>query len=117
HLHEIACYGAVFHYTDEDNLLGSISIMTSIAHHNPLYLTMLSQVVDSIERELLLRRKNKSLNIMNQIMLSRTRNGIVITDRNGITMEFNQFAQQISNVTRESVIGKCIFESPWTGVY
>lgn len=116
-LFEIACYGAAFHYTDEDNLLGSLCIMMPIVFQNPLFLTMLSQVVDSIERELLLRKQNKKLNIMNQIMLSRTRNGIVITDEKGITTEFNDFAQKISNRSRGSVIGKRIYESDLTGDY
>jgi diguanylate cyclase (GGDEF)-like protein/PAS domain S-box-containing protein len=116
-LFEIACYGAAFHYTDEDNLLGSVCIMMPIVFQNPLFLTMLSQVVDSIERELLLRKQNKKLNIMNQIMLSRTRNGIVITDESGITTEFNSFAQKISNRSKRSVIGKSIFHSELTGHY
>ncbi|KAB2336681.1 EAL domain-containing protein [Cytobacillus depressus] len=116
-LHEIACYGTGFHYTDENNLLGSVSIMMPIQCQNPLFLTMLTQAVDSIERELLLRKQNKQLNIMNQIMLSRTRNGIVITDENGITTEFNDFAQQISNNSRKSVIGRNICESNITGTY
>jgi diguanylate cyclase (GGDEF)-like protein/PAS domain S-box-containing protein len=116
-LFEVACYGAAFHYTDENNLLGSVCVMMPIPFQNPLFLTMLSQVVDSIERELLLRKQNKKLNIMNQIMLSRTRNGIVITDEKGITTEFNDFAQQISNRSRKSVIGKKIFESDITGEY
>ncbi|MDP4086549.1 MAG: PAS domain S-box protein, partial [Bacillota bacterium] len=116
-LFEIACYGAAFHYTDENNLLGSVCIMMPIKLQNPLFLTMLSQVVDSIERELLLRKQNKKLNIMNQIMLSRTRNGIVITDEKGITTEFNHFAQQISGNSRSSVLGRSIFESELTGDY
>lgn len=116
-LHSIACYGTAFHYTDENNLLGSVCIMMPIQFQNPLFLTMLSQAVDSIERELLLRKQNKKLNIMNQIMLSRTSNGIVITDENGITTEFNNFAQKISNNSRESVIGRNIFESYLTGEY
>lgn len=116
-LYEVACYGAAFHYSDEDNLLGSVCIMMPISFQNSLFLTMLSQAVDSIERELLLRKQNKILNIMNQIMLSRTRNGIVITDEKGITTEFNEFAQQISNHSRSSVIGKCIYDSELTGYY
>lgn len=116
-LHEVACYGAAFHYTDEDNLLGSICIMMPIPFQNPLFLTMLSQVVDSIERELLLRKQNTKLNIMNQIMLSRTRNGIVITDEKGITIEFNEHAEQISSRSKRSVIGKSIFDSELTGEY
>lgn len=116
-LHEIACYGTAFHYTDDNNLLGSVSIMMPIHFENPLFLTMLSQAVDSIERELLLRKQNRKLNVLNQIMLSRTNNAIVITDENGITMEFNKFAQQISQKSRESVIGRDIRESTITGTY
>ncbi|MEH7072809.1 ATP-binding protein [Neobacillus drentensis] len=116
-LYEIACYGAPFHYTDEDNLLGSVSIMTPVYFQNPLLLTMLSQVVDSIERELLLRKQNRKLNILNQIMLDRTKNGIVITDENGIIVEFNDFAQQIFNESRSSVIGKIVYESILNGDY
>ncbi len=116
-LYEIACYGAPIHYTDEDNILGSVSIMMPIQFHNPLLLTMLSQLVDSIERELLLRKQNRKLNILNQIMLSRTKNGIIITDEKGITVEFNDFAQQIFNESRSSVIGKSIYNSILTGDY
>ncbi|MDQ0256756.1 diguanylate cyclase (GGDEF)-like protein/PAS domain S-box-containing protein [Evansella vedderi] len=116
-LHEVACYGAAFHYTDEDNLLGSICLMLPITFENSLFLTMLSQVVDSIERELLLRKQNKKLNILNQIMLSKTRNGIIITDKNGITIEFNGVAQKILNQSRRSIIGKKIFNSHTTGDY
>ncbi|MGG0668908.1 EAL domain-containing protein [Sporosarcina koreensis] len=116
-LYEIACYGTAFHYTDENSLLGSVSIMMPIQFQNPLFLTMLTQAVDSIERELLLRKQNKKLNIMNQIMLSRTRNAIVITDEKGITTEFNDFAQQLSKNSREAVVGRNIYESPITGTY
>ncbi|RYG72057.1 EAL domain-containing protein [Lentibacillus lipolyticus] len=121
HYHEmlkgIACYGASFQYQDEDDLLGSVSIMMPFQYQNPLFLTMLSQTVDSIERELLLRKQNRKLNIMNQIMLRRTSNGIVITDEYGITTEFNDYAQKISNNSRESVIGKNICYSLLTGGY
>ncbi len=79
-LHGTACYSAPFHYTDLDNLLGSISIMTSLELENSLFLNMLSNVVDSIERELLLRKQNRKLDILNQIMLKRTQNAIIVTD-------------------------------------
>ncbi|MDQ0230341.1 EAL domain-containing protein [Metabacillus malikii] len=116
-LQEIACYGAVFHYTDENSLLGSVCLMMPITNQNPLFLTMLSHVVDSIERELLLRKQNRILNIMNQIMLSRTRNGIVITDKNGITTEFNSFASDVSGIKKKDVLGRCVYESDLTGTY
>ncbi|MGG0644117.1 EAL domain-containing protein [Sporosarcina gallistercoris] len=116
-LHEIACYGTGFRNTEENDLLGSVSIMMPIWFQNPLYLSMLGQVVDSIERELLLRKQNRKLNIMNQIMLKRTRNAIVITDEKGMTTEFNDIAEKLSSNSRESVIGKHIFDSPLTGEY
>lgn len=116
-LHEVACYGAPFHYTDENCMLGTIGIMMPITFQNPLFLTMLSQVVDSIERELLLRKQNKKLNIWNQILLKRTRNGIVITNEKGITTEFNDFAQQLSTRSRNSVIGKSIYDWDIVGDY
>ena len=54
-LHGIACYGTAFHYTDDNNLLGSVCIMMPISFQNPLFLTMLTQAVDSIERELIIK--------------------------------------------------------------
>jgi len=72
-LYNCACYGVPFHYTDVNNLLGSICIMTAVILHNPFFLLTLTTVVDAIERELLLRKQNDKLNIMNQIMLSKTR--------------------------------------------
>ncbi|MEH7306037.1 ATP-binding protein [Neobacillus drentensis] len=116
-LYEIACYGAPFHYRDDNNMLGSVSIMMPVYFQNPLLLTMLSQVVDSIERELLLRKQNRKLNILNQIMISRSKNGIVITDEKGMIHEFNDFAEQIFNARRSDEIGKTIYHSRLIGDY
>ncbi len=114
-LHSSACYGVPFHYTDVDNLLGSICIMTAVILHNPFFLLTLTTVVDSIERELLLRRQNRKLNIMNQIMLSKTRNAIIITDTNGKVVDYNEFAEKISGFKKEEIIGKIIYDSEITG--
>ncbi|WP_246125691.1 EAL domain-containing protein [Alkalicoccus halolimnae] len=116
-LHGTACYSAPFHYTDLDNLLGSISIMTALEEKNPLFLNMLSNVVDSIERELLLRKQNRKLNILNQIMLSRTQNAIIVTDAEGIVTEYNAFAEILSGFTSEEIVGRDIFKSDITGKY
>jgi len=72
-LHGSACYGVPFHYTDVDNLLGTICIMTAVILHNPFFLLTLTTVVDSIERELLLRKQNNKLNLMNKIMISKNK--------------------------------------------
>jgi len=114
-LHNSACYGVPFHYNDDNNLLGSICIMTAIVLHNPFFLMTLDTVVDSIERELLLRKQNRKLNIMNQIMLSKTRNGIIITDTEGKITQYNSFTEKISGFSKEQTIGTIILDSPVTG--
>lgn len=116
-LHGLACYGTPFHYTDENTLLGTIGIMMPATFQNPLYLTMLAQFVDSIERELLLRKQNRKLNILNQILLERTKYGIVITNENGIITEFNDFAQQVSECKKETVVCKPIYQWEIVGEY
>jgi two-component system, sporulation sensor kinase E len=117
-LHDIACYGAAFHYKDEEQLLGTISIMTPISFQNPMLLTMLAQVVESIERELLLRRQNRKLNMLNQILLSTSQKGIVITDEKGIILEFNEFAREIFNRKKKgSIIGRSIYNMALPGEY
>lgn len=117
HLYETACYGAPFHYTDENNLLGSVCIMMPVMFQNPLFLSMLTQVVDSIERELLLRKQNQTLNILNQILLSRSRNGIVITDESGIITKFNDMAQSLLNISKNFCMRYCIFDCVLIGDY
>ncbi|MCB2293551.1 EAL domain-containing protein [Clostridium algoriphilum] len=113
-LHDSACYGVPFHHSDVNNLLGSICIMTGVILHNPFFLLTLTTVVDSIERELLLRKQNYKLNILNQIMLSKTRNAIFITDTSGEVIDFNEFAEKISGFKKEEIIGKSIYDSQIT---
>jgi PAS domain S-box-containing protein len=116
-LHDSACYGVPFHYTDDNNLLGSICIMTAVILHNPFFLMTLTTVVDAIERELLLRKQNRKLNIMNQIMLTKTRNAIIVTDESGVVVEYNEFAEKISGFKSEEILGKSIYDSPITGKF
>ncbi|SDO23223.1 EAL domain-containing protein [Alkalicoccus daliensis] len=116
-LHDTACYSAPFHYSDVGNLLGSISIMTSVQLQNSLFLNMLANVVDSIERELLLRRQNRELDVLNQIMLRRTQNAIIVTNQEGTVTQYNDFAEILSGFTSEDIIGRDIFKSAITGDY
>jgi len=114
-LYDNACYGVPFHYTDVNNLLGSICIMTSLTLHNPFFLLMLTTVVDAIERELLLEKQNHKLNIMNQIMLSKTRNAIMVTDPDGKIIEFNNLAEKITGYKREKILGRIVYDSKIMG--
>jgi len=114
-LHNSACYGVPFHYTDVNNLLGSICIMTAVILHNPFFLLTLTTVVDAIERELLLKKQNYKLNMMNQIMLSKNKNAIVITDICGKILEVNEFVEKITGVAKEQITGKIIYDTKVTG--
>ena len=100
-LHDTACYGVAFRYTDINNLLGSICIMTATELHNPFFLTMLSTVVDSIERELLLRKQNRKLDMLNQIMVNKNRNGIIITNADGTINSVNDFVVNTFNIHKD----------------
>ncbi|MCZ8523906.1 MULTISPECIES: EAL domain-containing protein [Paenibacillus] len=116
YLHASACYAVAFRYTDNNNLLGSVSIMTAIELQNPLMITMLTTTIDSIERELLLRKQNRKLNIMNQVMLQNTRNGIIITDKEGVITDFNQFARELTGLTLEETVDRpVLFLDPMGG--
>ncbi|WP_433944740.1 EAL domain-containing protein [Paenibacillus sp. SN-8-1] len=103
-LHGSACYGVAFHYTDNNDLLGSICIMTATELHNPFFLTMLSTVVDSIERELLLRKQNRKLNMLNQIMINKNRNGIIITNADGTITAVNNFVADSFHILKDTNI-------------
>ncbi|USB33195.1 EAL domain-containing protein [Paenibacillus sp. YPG26] len=103
-LHGSACYGVAFHYTDNNDLLGSICIMTATELHNPFFLTMLSTVVDSIERELLLRKQNRKLNMLNQIMINKNRNGIIITNAEGTITSVNDFVVDSFRILKDTNI-------------
>jgi len=67
-LHNSACYGVPFHYSDDDSILGSICIMTAVILHNPFFLMTLTTVVDAIERELLLRKQNRKINKQQELL-------------------------------------------------
>ncbi|NRT28620.1 transcriptional regulator of acetoin/glycerol metabolism [Clostridium beijerinckii] len=67
-LQKSACYGVPFHYSDDDNLLGTICIMTAVILHNPFFLMTLTTVVDAIERELLLRKQNRKINKQKELL-------------------------------------------------
>lgn len=68
YLHNSACYCVPFHYSDDDNLIGTVSIMTAVILHNPFFLMTLTTVVDSIERELLLRKQNREINRQQKLL-------------------------------------------------
>lgn len=116
-LYENACYTVPFRYMDGKRLLGTVTIMTTISAQNELLLTMLSTVVGSIERELLLRRQNRQLDMMHHIMMDSARNGIIVTDREGKVTEFNQFAERMTGVRYCEIVGRNVEQIEAIGQY
>lgn len=78
---------------------------------------MLSTVVNAIQREMLLREKNKQLNILNQIVKDSTKNGIIQTDKNGYVTEFNHFAEKLTGWIKKNLLGITIEELNPLGEY
>lgn len=105
-LHASACYSVPFRRKEQNKkILGTLSVMTSIEHAHPYLLTMLSTVVDSLERELQLQRQNHELNILNRIMLETTGHGIIITDEYGVITQCNRFAEKIFCTPKIELLG------------
>ncbi len=87
--HGLACYTAGFH-NDGGEVLGTLSLMTDIRFAHPHLLALLCTMADSVERELLLRRQNTQLQILNQFLLDTNFYGVVITDGTGSILEMNE---------------------------
>jgi diguanylate cyclase (GGDEF)-like protein len=70
HYHQLlqfsACYSAPFYDMENRQLLGTIGIMTTVDYATPYLLAMLTMFIDSIERELVLRRENAKLQQVNE---------------------------------------------------
>ncbi|UOF89664.1 ATP-binding protein [Fodinisporobacter ferrooxydans] len=116
-LHDSACYGVPFSFSDINGLAGTVAIMTSVQFQSPFPLSLLSNMVDSMEREILLRRKNRTQHLLTHIMLNTLRSGIIITDKFGSITEFNQFAEQITCYEKKDVLCQSVFSLEPIGQY
>jgi PAS domain S-box-containing protein len=118
HYHEFvrrsACFTIPFR-NDLGTILGTITIMTSSEQSHDLFITLLGTVVDSVERELLLRQQNKKLKLLNQIISDTTRIGIVLTDVDGRITEFNNYAEKLTRLSRINLLGKPVQELKYLG--
>lgn len=85
-LQHLACYSAPYH-TSEAN--GTITIMTDVEGAHPHLLALLCTIADYAERELLLRRQNMQLQILNQALLHTPHYGVLLTDERGLIVELN----------------------------
>jgi PAS domain S-box-containing protein len=104
-LHSAACMTAPFCIEDFENPSGTITIMTTIDYASSFHLGLLSSAVDTIERELMIRKQNTRLNTLHQVMVDSTKSGIIITDTKGIITEFNPAGEYITGYHKDNTIG------------
>ena len=95
-LHGNACYSVPFSFEANGTKKGTISIATFLDFQSPLLLMMLNSVVNSIEREIQLRDSNTRLNILNQVVIESSKNGIIEIDKIGKITEINTIAQDMT---------------------
>ncbi|MFT9847519.1 ATP-binding protein [Aneurinibacillus sp. REN35] len=117
HLSQAACYTIPFSYDSMNNLTGSLTIFTDIENANDIYLGMLLAIADSVERELLLRKKNQRLFLLNQIMMNKTKNGIILTDSEGYIIDVNPYMEKITGRKRKELLGFPVTTIECLGTY
>ncbi|WP_191991743.1 ATP-binding protein [Bacillus aerolatus] len=116
-LHASACYSVPITDQIEGRTVGTITFMTAVDQGSPLLLTLLLTMKDSIERELQLLKQNEKLHIINQLIMDTTRNGMMISDRTGKVIGFNDSAERITGWKREKVLFHHIHELENFGSY
>lgn len=109
YLYATACYSVPL-FSPNNEVIGCLTIMTTINHTNPLILSLLSSIGESFSRELKLRHQNKKLEFLSHIITNKTKNGIIIVDSHGRILEFNTSAEKITGLHKESTIGESIYE-------
>ncbi|MFC4776309.1 ATP-binding protein [Paenibacillus sp. GCM10023252] len=101
------CYSVPFSYTEQRPALsGAIAIMTTMEHHSPFALTLLINMAEAIERELLLRRQNREQYLLHHLILQSVNSGIIVTDQAGVIMECNASAAGMVNRRIDELIGE-----------
>ena len=61
-----------------------------------------------MEREIVLRRQNRHQDLLNDILINSVHNGIIISDKQGLIIEFNPLIERITGCKREDVLGSSI---------
>ncbi|WP_026673799.1 ATP-binding protein [Alkalihalobacterium bogoriense] len=105
-LHESACFSVPF--TNGGEVEGTISVMMAAQNASSFHLGLLKSAVDSIEREVKVNKQNKELLILNQVIVENSRNGIIITNEDGLVIELNPYAEQILGCNKYDVMHQSV---------
>ncbi|WP_227872180.1 ATP-binding protein [Paenibacillus albus] len=114
-LHESACFSVPFRSSGK--IGGTISMMMAAQHVSPYHLGLLQSAVDSIEREVITKKQNKKLLVMNQVLMENSRNGIILTNENGSIVEINPYAEKVLSSKKDELCDRQITEVAVIGEY
>lgn len=119
-LHRIACYSAPFYHEGGQRIAGTLSLMTDIDYAHPHLMSLLSTIADSVERELMLRKQNSQLHILNQLLMETKYYGVLITDPAGNVVQMNDNMMRILNLNsanKRAYLGVPVFGINEIGCY
>ncbi|WP_422659466.1 ATP-binding protein [Paenibacillus sp. EC2-1] len=119
-LQQLACYSAPFYCQGEKTVAGTISIMTDMETAHPHLMLILRTIADSVERELMLRKQNSQLHILNQMLLDTNYYGVMITDVEGKIVQINDICMNILSLNSEdkdAYLGSSVFAIHEVGCY
>ena len=98
-LHDSACHSVPFSFPDsyggQGVLEGTISLMTSVVEFSNYPLAMLVNMVESMARELILRRTNQRQLDLHHLMVNNLDTGILLVDRKGFIVDYNKVAHNM----------------------
>ncbi|WP_245987787.1 ATP-binding protein [Cohnella lupini] len=114
-LHETACFSVPFRSSGK--ISGTISMMMAAHHVSPYHLGLLQSAVDSIEREVIAKKQNKKLSVLNQVLMENSRTGVILTDENGKIVEINPYAEKVLSSKKGEIRNRPITEAAVIGEY
>lgn len=119
-LQQLACYSAPFYCEGEKTVAGTISLMTDVGTAHPHLMILLRTIADSVERELMLRKQNNQLHILNQMLMDTNYYGVLITDPAGNIIQLNDICMKILNFSpkdKGAYLGSSVFGINEVGCY
>lgn len=114
-LHESACFSVPFYSSGK--ISGTISVMMAAHHASSFHVGLLQSAVDSIEREVRVKKQNKRLLVLNQVLMENSRNGVVLANEDGKIVEINPFAENVLACKKEDICNRQITEVAVIGEY
>jgi two-component system, sporulation sensor kinase E len=106
-LHSAACYSVPFHFAN--GLAGAVTIFTAIEFHGPYALPLLSNMVDSMDREMILKGEARRRDLLHRVTINTTNDGVLITDKKGLIIEINQLIEKATHCKKQDMMNTSVF--------